>query len=720
MRRRTSTWIARFSLGVSGALLAISLPLLVLNVPRTGFGPVPFFIEMSAAVAYTALGTLIAVRQPRNAVGWMLLSVGAAASFDQFGREYVLYGLVTSPGSLPAVRVLAWLSPWVFQSMLLILPLFLLLFPDGQPPTAQWRPLVWLVAAGIAFSAFAALLSPREITAGNQGLYHQFKLMSNPVDIPAIANVLASLNTVLNVSIPPVLLAVLASLIRRFWRGPSEQREQVKWLAYAAGLICLILIGGQIVHRFVSSHWVGDITWALAALVVVLGFPAAATVAILKYHLYDIDVVINRSLVFGAMAAFIAAVYVGMVAGVGALIGSTSQPNLALSVLATAVVAIVFQPVRERVEQWANLLVYGRRATPYEILAQFSDRIGATYAGEEIMLRMARVLAEGTGAQRADVWLRTGDHVAPTASWPDTNRWIADSVRLNGQLLPSIPGVTRVVAVSHQGELLGALTVTKRPGEALTPIEERLLKDLAGQAGLVLRNVRLSGDLRRRLQQISQQAQELEASRQRIVAAQDAERRRLERNIHDGAQQHLVALTVKLRLAASQAKLDPRRALKTVEALAAETDDALQTLRDLARGIYPAVLRTDGLVAALQTHANRMDLPVEIKANDVGRYPEEVEAAMYFSVLEALQNASKHSDARSIRVLFEQRDGSLTVSVTDDGKGFDPAAVRRGSGLENMADRIAALGGRLTVSSSVGGGAVVKALLPVAVVEPVG
>jgi signal transduction histidine kinase len=269
-----------------------------------------------------------------------------------------------------------------------------------------------------------------------------------------------------------------------------------------------------------------------------------------------------------------------------------------------------------------------------------------------------------------------------------------------------MPGTDRAVEVRHQGELLGALTVTKRRGESLTPVEENLLQDLAAQAGLVLKNVGLTAELLQRLQ-------ELRASRQRLVAAQDEERRRLERNLHDGAQQNLVALKVKLGLAEALAEKDPARAREVVAQLKGDVDDALETLRDLARGIYPPLLADKGLGAALESQARKATLPVTVEAEGIGRYPQGIEAAVYFCVLEALQNVQKYAQATSATVRILASEDKLTVMVDDDGRGFDTRSTRRGSGLQNMEDRLDALGGAIEVVSAPGSGTTVTTRVPV-------
>jgi signal transduction histidine kinase len=246
-----------------------------------------------------------------------------------------------------------------------------------------------------------------------------------------------------------------------------------------------------------------------------------------------------------------------------------------------------------------------------------------------------------------------------------------------------------------------------------------LLADLASSAGVVLRNLRLTRELRARLAEISLQTTELQASSARIIAAQDSTRRRLERNIHDGAQQHLVAIAVKLRLAATLAKRDPVRATRLLDELEVETHQALETLHALARGIYPPILRELGLESAIRAQGATFSLPVEVSSTGATRYPSEVEGAVYFCCLEALQNVAKHARATKVRIRLENLGGELSFSVDDDGIGFDPSRVRHGSGLQNIADRLAALGGHLAVTTGSNGGTSMQGRAPVRNLEPV-
>jgi signal transduction histidine kinase len=453
----------------------------------------------------------------------------------------------------------------------------------------------------------------------------------------------------------------------------------------------------------------GVITLALACV------PIAMGIAIGKRRLYDIDVIVNKTGVYAALAAFITVVYVVVVVGIGAAIGHRDKANVWLSILATAVVTVAFQPVRERVQRLAKRLVYGQRTTPYEALSTFSDQLAGTVATEDLLPRVARVLADATGAARTQVWLRAGDRLRLEAAYPpddeaDTER-LRRTVPLPPDGLPAFPDATSAFEVSHRGERLGALAITKRHGEALTPTEGRLAAQLAARAGLALRNAGLTDELKSRMAELS-------ASRRRIVATADAERRRLERDIHDGAQQQLVALSVMVHLAETALDDDKEGARSLVAQAHADAKEALDNLRDLARGIYPPLLATHGLVAALEARARKAPFPVTVQAEAIGRYPHEAEAAVCFCALEALQNVAKYAGASQVTIRLSSPDDALRFSVTDNGTGFDPQSARHGTGLQGMADRMAALGGELQIRSDPARGTTVTGRLPVRRLEP--
>jgi len=638
------------SLALSVGLLAAAMYLssiMPVAVPVSRRPASDNFTFMLLAIAFSTLGAFLALRRDTNRVAWMACAIGLGISLSGFGLYYTLVAEYSRPGQFPASK---------------------LAFLVGD--------FGWSLALGVMLT-FLPLLFPAAVGSWMSDLDPGLK---------SVGDVLQKISgSVLLLTV----IAALASLVVRYRGAGSQQRLQLKWFIAAITLVGLLAAVQSLMAVLETQLPLND----LVVSVVLLAIPASIAIAVFKYRLYEIDLVINRALVYGGLAAFITIVYVGVVVGIGTLVRSRGQFNLALSIVATALVAVAFQPVRQRVERWANQLVYGTRSTPYEALTDFSHRVAGAYADEEVLPRLARVLVEGTGATVATVWIRrAGDPIA-AATWPDSASPLAADA------------ADRVARVRHEGELLGELTVRKRSGEPFTPVEETLLSDLAAQAGQVLRNVRLTAELQARLREIAAQALELRASRQRIVAAQDDERRRLERNIHDGAQQHLVALAVKLRLAATLAKKDPEKGRRSVQELEAQTGDAIRTLVELAQDIYPPALREQGLVASLRPHAT-------VTVSGIGRYDPELEAAVYFCCLEALQNAAKHARASQVRIDLQQLDGHLHFAVIDNGVGFDPARTTATSGLQNMKDRVASVGGSLMVQSRPGQGTSVSGDLP--------
>ncbi len=420
---------------------------------------------------------------------------------------------------------------------------------------------------------------------------------------------------------------------------------------------------------------------------------------------------LTRLLVYGALFAFIGLVFLVLPVVLGGLMGSGART--VLSIAATAVVALGFERVRRWAERTAQRLVYGERATPYEVLAELSDRMAAAYSTTDALLLMAQILVLGSGAAGARVWLRVGDDLAAAAAWPDGPELELAPAHLAGvDDLPPLPDAHYALGVRHGGELIGAITVTQLPGSPLSLTDLRLLDDFAAQAGLVLRNVRLTAELAASLEAISAQAAEIRASRRRIIDAQDAERRQVERDIHDGAQQYLVALMVQLRVTRTLTGRDPARASTMVDEVARVVREALEALGELAQGIHPPVLTTQGLAAALRRQEANPAVHVAVDDTGIGRYPIGVEAAVYFACLEALNNAAKHAPGSNVVVRLEEVDGHLQFSVRDDGFGFDPKESRPGSGLGNMVDRVAALGGALDITSAPSRGTMVSGRVP--------
>jgi signal transduction histidine kinase len=408
------------------------------------------------------------------------------------------------------------------------------------------------------------------------------------------------------------------------------------------------------------------------------------------------------------MALFVTAVYVVVVRVGGALVGSADSSSLALSVLATAIVALGFEPVRRRLRPIAARVVHGERAAPYEVMTRFLAETSGGYGTDEVPARMARLLAEGTGARFAQVWLHVDGAPTLAATWPPE----AAPAGAASTAATDAPAGRRGLAVRDADQELGILVVQERDRQPLTPVEEQLFAGLAAQAGLVLRSVRLRAELALRLAESTRRARELSTSRERIIAAQDEERRRLARNIHDGAQQHLVALAVNLRLARTLIARSSDRLPAVLTELTQVAEDTINTLSDLSRGIYPRALSEQGLAAALRAVVAVSSLPVDLVVDELPRPRPDIEAALYFCCLEALQNAAKHSGATRAAVRLGRTAEGLELAVSDYGKGFVPHTVGPGNGLVNMRDRAESVGGRLRVDSSPGRGTRIQVQVP--------
>ncbi len=407
----------------------------------------------------------------------------------------------------------------------------------------------------------------------------------------------------------------------------------------------------------------------------------------------------RRIVVVAGTVGYVAAVYAVIVVAGGALIDG-SRPNVPLAVFATALVAVTLEPFRRALRR--RLI-----RTDQDLLARFEETLAAAVPVDEVAPRMARLLAEATGARRVEVWLartgaRAGHHVAA--------RWPLDADPID----PAQPHV-HVDDVIANGQLLGSLLRDEGDAGALSPVESRLVQALIAQAGVALRTLALTADLRDHVDRGISRAVELQASRQRIVAAADSARRRLERDVHDGAQQHLVALAVNLSLAASVTVRNVPRATELISDLQPAATTALATLEELSLGIYPRLLATKGLPVALQHAVATSPVPVSLVHETLTPMPQQIEAAAYFICLEAVQNAVKHARATSISVHLASAHGGLDIVVEDDGSGFDPEAAGAGSGLGSMRDRVESLGGALAVTSRAGHGTTVSAWIPLAI-----
>ncbi len=682
--RRPSRW-PWIALAVFLALAVVGSVLVAKNGESLA-AQVPFIVAFSM---FGVVGALLLSRLPRNRIGALLLYGSSISAVGYVAGEWLTYlwrhGTTEGPGvvALAYVNNLGWVIG--ILPVLLLLPL---LFPDGRPPSPRWRVLAWATAAALVVLIVAVVFGSEVLTGSVDTVE-----VANPLFVRALEDVLGTgADATFNLIVFGLLGASLASLIVRFRRSRGAERQQIKWVALAVVLLLVALLLDTLIAGLASeSSLLGSVVLGTAF----LALPVSVAVAVLQYHLYDLDVVVKKTLVAGTFAVLAVLAY-GVVVGLYALIGTEGASSGTVFVVAL-VLGLAFRPVTRFVRRFADRVVYGRRATPYEVLTEFSERMGEVYATQDVLSRMAQILGQGAGAASARVWLRVGSTMRVAASWP-SDAPVPDPVPAAGDAFPEL-GSETAVEVRDGGELLGALSVAMPVNDPMTPAKERLVRDLASQAGLVLRNVGL--------------VEELRASQRRLVTARDEERRRLERNIHDGAQQQLVALTVKMRLARSLASKDADKTAAMLEQMQAEAQAALEDLRDLARGIYPPLLADQGLPAALDAQARKSPLPVEVTPDGVQRYGPEVEAAVYFSILEALQNAAKYAEATRVAVRLGEEDGRLTFEVEDDGRGFEPDRTHHGSGLQGIADRLHALDGSVEVRSRPGEGTLVAGRIPV-------
>ena len=644
-----------------------------------GADPISNILALVAVSCYAVVGGLIAARLPGNACGWLLLLVGLG----------LVVTIGADAGSTAALRdgrlALAQWALWV-NSWLLVatvwpgIVLYLLVFPTGDLPSRRWRPV------GFAVLALAVVGSGARMVQTFDG-----EPFTNPLAVPDAAPVVETIFAVVSMAFAAALVLAVVSVVLRFRRASRDERQPLRWLLVVAILSASLLVVA-IGAGALGLNRIGDPFGVAFLLSLVLGLPVSAAIALLGHHVRGIEFLASRSIVYSVLAAFVTVIY-AVVVGVAGVVLAGGE-SVFPAVAATAIAAIVFQPTRRRAHQLADRVVYGDRTSPYELVATFTERLDEASL-PEILPRMANLVAEGTGAQRVGIWLRSGGELHAVAGWPPEAA-LPPPAQLVGGDLPDL-GAGQAFPVRDREALLGAISVDMPPQEPMTSATERLLADLCGQAALVLRNIAL--------------VEEVQRSRQRLVASQDEERRRLERDLHDGAQQRLVTLSLDLRMAREQA--DARGDVELTARLDAahqELARSLAELRELARGIHPAILTQTGLGGALRSLAERSAVPAQVRSVPERRFPPEVEATAYFFVSEALANVAKHARASSVWLTAQDEGELLTIEVSDDGIGG--AELNGGSGLRGLADRVEAVGGRLDVSSDPGAGTLLRAEIP--------
>ncbi|MEV4512540.1 histidine kinase [Dactylosporangium sp. NPDC049525] len=641
---------------------------------------VAFWLQsVLAGLAFAFVGALLVALRPGNLLGPVLLTGGGALVLEFSLREYAFRGLVLFPGSLPGAAPAGWfglvLDPLFFP---LTIALTLLLFPDGRLPSRWWRP---VVALGMLATATQVVLHAVVDGPLKDETYNYAIAWRGAVAGDRVGGLLDPLTNV-------GLLILLASVIRllvRYRKLGAADRQPVKPLALVGSAAVLSLL----IQSFPALRETGQV---LVVAVICAGLPAALAIGALRYRVWEFDRVLVGTFVYTALTVLIAATYVGIVVAAAHLAGRGDTPALLPSVLATALVAVGVSPVKSGLERAARRLVYGVRATPYQALAALPHHLAEAPVVDEVLPRTARALADGLGVTAARVRAFVPG-APPLVSWSSGTE---EAPPQDEDLL--------VVAVRHLGEEVGDVAVRPPTDRSLSGADRRLLADLAAQAGPALRGVALAAELRARLEQLTE-------SRTRLATAQVEERRRLERDIHDGAQQQLVALAVHLQKAEELAGSDEARA--AIVTCRAELGTCIDDLRELARGIYPPVLAARGLTAALKgrSRSSAGNLRITVRSTvDGQRFSPAVELAAYFTALEALQNAAKHAPGSNVTVSLDERDHRLALRIVDDGPGF-VAPASGGTGLLGMADRVGAAGGTFTIDGT-GPGTAITVLLP--------
>jgi signal transduction histidine kinase len=529
---------------------------------------------------------------------------------------------------------------------------------------------------------------------------------------------------------PLAAACALPAVRLRYLAVTGRDRERMQWLSVGAVLAADAALVTAVLHVLVG--------WPEQLAAVAAGCAIFLPVGMILGEVRGLASLGGRVLVqvlsIAGFTTVVAGIYLVIVFGIGTPPSDSSDREvLGLSMLAAAVAAIGYLPARDRLIASATRFVYGAREAPDEALRTFGSRLTRAIPMDELLLQLAESLRKTMSLTRAEVYTGAGDVLERAVSVPDARsrsiivtgreRPVVTRAGVSGNAWTSVwlPALLedreltqiRVAPVSHGGALLG-LIVVERPAaaDAFSEDDDRVLTELARQVGLAFHNAQLDAALQTTLDELRGQAEALRESRARIVASGDAERRRVERNLHDGAQQNLVALAVNLRLAREIVAEDPGAAGQMLDEIADEVKRTIQDLRELAHGIYPPLLADSGLGEALRAAAGRSPLAVEVTAAGIGRYSPEIEAAVYFCCLEALQNAAKHAPDASVQLRLWEESGGLLFSVTDNGPGYDAERAGKGHGFVNMADRLGAIGGTVRWQSEPGRGAQIRGSIP--------
>ncbi|WP_234359067.1 sensor histidine kinase [Plantactinospora sp. BC1] len=642
----TGRWPARRVAVLVGAAVVVALAVIgqVINIGDT---TVQLTGETAViAVAFTAMGALVLVGIPGHLVGRLMLAAGGAASMATLAESW---GNV-----LPA----AWLSQWAWWPPYGLIFLALLVFPDGRLPSRRWRPVAVLMVVGITVASLAYAVA---------ALDDPYSLVSVAEAAPTQRARTLVLVGLLGIGVTVLgLVAALVALVLRWRRADGETRAQLACLLASA---ILLLLGLVLETIDLPGAWV----------IMVVALPVGMAVAVLRYRLYGLDQVINRTIVWLVMSLLVIAAFVGLITLLRDLLmaGSTSNASL----VATGLIAVAFEPARGRVQRGVNRLLYGDRDDPYQVMARLGELLGRTVEPGAVLPLLTDTIARS---------LRV-PHVAVEVEGREGPRVLAAHGTANTPV-EAFDMVTR-------GDRVGRLLVANRSAASrFTPVERRLLGDLALHAAVAADAVRLIHDL--------------QESRERLITAREEERRRLRRDLHDGLGPTLAGMAMQVRAAHKLVAGQPRTG-RILDALAADLQTCTAEVRQLVDQLRPPALDR-GLAAALRNECARFDSPtlsvrLQVDGNLQG-LPAAIEVAAYRIVAEALNNATRHSRASSCRVNVH-RDRALTVEIVDDGVGLGPRRPG-GVGLDSMRERATELGGEFDITPSSPHGTSIRVRLP--------
>jgi hypothetical protein len=609
----------------------------------------------AAGVGAAAMGSVIVSQYPRHVIGWLLCLIGVTSSISLLLEAYSFWITdADGPGGQALGNVAGWASSmlggWLSISGL---ALMFMLAPDGHFQSRRWRYAALPLLVGFVSSVLALLLtSPTG-----------YNIHSDEGQFMGVAELLFTIGF-LSICLGMLISAI--SILRRLRKSQGVQRQQLRLIALGAAFVVIGIVAMIVVQLFNGGHQ----TWA-ASLPLFLSYfalPILFAISVLRYRLYELEVILNRALVLALGTAFAATGYTGLVVGAGATIGAQTS-RFWLSLLATAVVAVAFQPLRRGVVRLSNRLAYGARAAPYEALSDFTRRIGETPSADVLLPAVAEAAGRAVSARWATAQLHVSGGGALTGAWPSTP---VEVMRHH-----SVP-------VRMSGEALGSIQVGLPPGRSLRGMDERLLRDLAEQAALAFRNAALETELAKKVAALDRSTEQLAASRRRIIEADDSERRRIESAIN----REVIPLVAEMPTRLRTLQLGPvdSSAVDTLNELVTRTNQALEALRELTRGVFPTQLSRAGLAPSLRSLASRSGRPglLAVDPNLAGRrFSARVEAAVYFCCVEAIR----------------ADDGGTHIELLADGSDLllQLGCVGRDAlDLQAISDRVEAVGGTLS------------------------